>query len=68
MTAEDRSGLANVKAENPTFHDWDGGCNNPTMIALDENSALLFYSDFYYPDETGTKRKTVLCRKITVEK
>jgi hypothetical protein len=23
---------------------------------------------FYYPDEGGIKRKTILCRKITVEK
>ena len=38
------------------------------MVALDDCSALLFYSDFYYPDEDGIKRKTILCRKITVEK
>ena len=67
MTPGDRSHLANVVAEKVKFHDWDGACNNPQLLALDNNSALIFYSDFYYPDENGTKRKTILCRKITVE-
>ncbi len=67
MTPDDRSHLANVKVDTPTFHDWDGACNNPELVPLDSNSALFFYSDFYYPDETGVKRKTILCRKITVE-
>ncbi len=68
MTPGDRSHLANIKIENPSFHDWDGACNNPELIPLDERSALFVYSDFYYPDEDGVKRKTILCRKITVEK
>ena len=67
MTAGDRSGLANVKHERLCFHDWDGACNNPQLLALDDRSALLFYSDFYYPDEEGVSRKTILCRRITVE-
>lgn len=67
MTPEDRSSLANIPISNPTFHEWDGGCNNPELVALDENNALLFYSDFYYPDAQGVKRKTILCRKLTVE-
>ena len=67
MTAGDRSGLANVSHERLCFHDWDGACNNPQLLALDDRSALLFYSDFYYPDEEGVSRKTILCRKITVE-
>lgn len=50
------------------FHDWDGACNNPKIVPLDKNSVLFFYSDFYYLDETGVKRKTILCRKISVEK
>jgi ABC-type lipoprotein release transport system permease subunit len=33
---------------------------------ISENEALLFYGDFYYPDREGVKRKTILCRKITV--
>lgn len=68
MTPNDRSALANKPVADPTFHDWDGSCNNPEIIPLDKKSALIFYSDFYYPDETGVKRKTILCRKITVER
>jgi len=67
MTPGDRSSLANVRIDHPTFHEWVGACNNPEMVPLDHNSALLFYSDFYYPDEEGVKRKTILCRKIAVE-
>ena len=64
----DRSGLANEKVEKPTWHQWDGQCGNPEIIPIGYNTALLFYGDFYYPDENGVKRKTILCRKITVEK
>lgn len=67
MTPDDRSGLANVKIDTPSFHEWDGACNNPELLPLDDNRALLFYSDFYYPDADGTKRKTILCREISVE-
>ena len=66
MTPEDRSHLANIKIDTPTFHQWDGACNNPELLMLDDNSAMLFYSDFYYPDSAGVKRKSILCRKITV--
>lgn len=64
----DRSGLANEKVEKPTWHQWDGQCGNPEIIPIGYNTALLFYGDFYYPDKNGVKRKTILCRKITVEK
>lgn len=67
MTPDDRSGLMNVPVSTPTFHQWDGACNNPDMIALDDHSALIFYSDFYYPDQQGVRRKSILCRKITVK-
>lgn len=67
MTPEDRSSLANIPIKDPLFHEWDGSCNNPTLLPLDDHSALLFYSDFYYPDPTGVKRKTILCRKLTVQ-
>ena len=66
LDAKDRSHLANVEVENPTFHQWDGQCGNPQLLRISENEALLFYGDFYYPDEEGTKRKTILCRRITV--
>lgn len=68
MTAADRSSLGNVKPTGkPSFHQWVGSCNNPELIAIDSNTALIFYSDFYYPDERGVKRKTILCREIKVE-
>jgi len=68
LEASDRSRLANVTIDTPAFHQWDGTCGNPELLPLDDQSALLFYSDFYYPDESGVKRKTILCRKITVER
>ena len=68
MTPGDRSSLANVKRPGPpNFHEWVGACNNPELLALDRTRALFFYSDFYYPDTDGVKRKTILCREITVE-
>jgi hypothetical protein len=67
MTPGDRSHQANIIVDPPKFHDWVGACNNPELVPLDRNSALFFYSDFYYPDADGIKRKTILCRKITVE-
>ncbi len=66
LEAGDRSRLANVKIDTPAFHQWDGTCGNPELIPCGDNSALLLYNDFYYPDENGIKRKTILCRKITV--
>ena len=68
MTPFDRSHLANIVKSPPAFHDWDGACNNPELLPVGENKALLFYSDFYYPDESGVARKTILCREITAEK
>jgi len=41
-------------------------CAYTDLIALDDNTAYLIYSDFYYPDDEGKKRKTILGRKITV--
>ncbi len=66
MTPGDRSHLHNIPVEQPTFHEWVGSCNNPEMIKLDERSFLIFYTDFYYPDEAGVKRKTLLCRKVEI--
>ena len=68
MDPGDRSHLGNIKVDKPLFHHWDGTGGNPEIIALNDHNALLFYSDFYYPDENGIKRKTILCRKITVER
>ena len=53
--------------EPKTFHDGDGRCGDPEMIAPDDGSTLILYSDSHYPDGSGVKRKTILCRKSTVE-
>jgi len=43
-----------------------GTCSYSGLIALDEHTVLLAYSDFNYPDEKGQKRKTILVRTVTV--
>ena len=68
MTPNDRSGLANARQTEKSFIDWAGSCNNPEVVAVSKNKALIFYSDFYYPDSDGIKKKTILCREITIEK
>lgn len=68
MTPDDRSSLANIPIETPKFHEWDGACNNPGILAIGEDRALVFYSDFYVPDAQGVKRKSILCQEILVEK
>ena len=65
MTADDRSGLANVPPEKPNFHQWAGSCCNCTILPLADNKALLTYSDFYTPDENGIKRKAIKTIEIT---
>ena len=68
MTDKDRSKLANVVPETPDFHQWCGSCCNCYIKAIDDNRALLFYTDFYVPDENGVKRKGVKSIEIVVEK
>ena len=41
-------------------------CSYSGLIALDDHTALLAYSDFNYPDPQGQKRKTILARTLTV--
>lgn len=66
MTAKDRSKLFDKNIEHPNFWQWCGACNNPEIISIGENNALLIYGDSYYPDVDGEAKKTVLCRTITV--
>ncbi len=66
MEPGDRSKMANRKIDTPIWFEWEGACGNPELLAISDTEALLFYGDFYYPDENGVKRKTILCRKITV--
>ncbi len=59
MTDKDRSVLANNPPEKPNFHQWAGSCCNCTILPLDDNSAILAYSDFYVECEDGIKRKGI---------
>ena len=68
MTDRDRSVLANEVPTRANFWQYAGSCCNCTILPIAENKALLAYSDFYYPDENGVKRKSILTLEITVEK
>jgi hypothetical protein len=39
-------------------------CGHTEMVALDDRTALLVYSDFNYPDANGVPRKSILVRRI----
>ena len=67
MTDQDRSGLANEPPARANFHQWAGSCCNTSILALDKNKAILAFSDFYIPDETGVKRKGIKTVEIVVE-
>ena len=41
-------------------------CSYSALLALDERTALLAYSDFNYPDAQGQKCKSILVRTVTV--
>ena len=41
-------------------------CGHTEMVALDDRTALLVYSDFNYPDADGVPRKSILVRRIQV--
>ena len=41
-------------------------CSYSALLALDDRTALLAYSDFNYPDKQGRKCKTILVRTVTV--
>jgi len=42
-------------------------CSYCAIVPAGDDSALIFYSDFNYPDETGTPRKSIMVRKIRVK-
>ncbi len=42
-------------------------CCYTGLVALDERTALLAYTDFNVPDASGVKRKSVMVRKVRVE-
>ncbi len=43
-------------------------CSYGAIMALSEDTALLVYSDFNWPDAQGVKRKTILSRTLTAKK
>lgn len=42
-------------------------CSYCALQKISPDSALIIYSDFNYPDESGVPRKSIMVRKITVE-
>lgn len=63
-----RSREGNTVPENPG-DDWKfGTCSYCDLLALSADEFLLAYSDFYYPDDAGIKRKAVLTRRVKVIK
>ena len=47
---------------------WEQSCYYTELLALDDHTALMVYSDFYVPDADGVERKSIMCRTITVDK
>ena len=41
-------------------------CGHSEMVALDDRTALLVYSDFNYPDANGVPRKSILVRRVQI--
>lgn len=69
MTPSDRSGAVNYFTHGQPFHRWAGSCCNCDIVAISDNTALIVYSDFYYPDQEdeGKLRKTILVQEVIVE-
>lgn len=67
LPATDRAYLANEPHKALFTQEYSGSCCNVDLIAISDNEAMLFYTDFYYPDKDGIKRKTLIAQKITVE-
>ena len=45
----------------------DTSCFNPDILPLNDHELLLVYSDSRHRDEDGSIRKSIRCRRITVE-
>lgn len=43
-------------------------CSYCSLAAISPDTALVFYSDFNYPDSDGIPRKSIMVRKVKVEK
>lgn len=42
-------------------------CSYCSLTAIEQDTALIFYSDFNYPGPDGTPRKSIMVRKVRVE-
>lgn len=47
--------------------EWGLSCGYTAMLPLDDEMAVLIYSDFGYPDEAGQPLKTIVARRVSVE-
>ena len=46
---------------------WGQSCYYTGMLPLDDDTAMLVYSDFYVPDKEGIKRKSIMVRTVHVD-
>ena len=53
-------------AVSPAAHGAWGACGHTEIVAMDDHSALVVYSDLNYPDAQGARRKTSLVRGVSV--
>jgi len=54
-----------IKLHSPSAYSSQSCCYT-RLIAIDDYTALMTYTDFNYPDENGVARKTVLVRTIKI--
>ena len=47
---------------------WAQSCYYTELMPINDDTAMMIYSDFYAPDENGVQRKTILVRTIHVDK
>ena len=47
-------------------HSW-GTCSYSDIVVLNDNEALVVYTDFFRPDEKGIKRKSLMVVKVSFE-
>ena len=79
LAAYGRPGLYVRATADPTGLEWEerevvvepaegrsDTCSYSALLALNDRTALLAYSDFNYPNEQGRKCKTILVRTVTV--
>ncbi|HOX05942.1 MAG TPA: sialidase family protein [Planctomycetota bacterium] len=76
LAAYGRPGLYVRASADPAGKEWrprveivkgDATCSYCDLLPLGPDRALIAYSDFKWPDQTGAKRKTILVRTITVK-